>query len=63
MNTIIEIIGLLIGILKLISRMIKADMHYYLLVMRRFIIEKIIAPIISLATFGFIRLARVEDNE
>ena len=56
MNTII-------GLIKLVIRMIKADVHYYLLVMRRIIIEKIIAPIIELATFGFIRLVRIEDNE
>lgn len=30
--------------------------------MRRFIIEHIIAPIIELASFGFIRLMRVEDE-
>ncbi len=52
------IIGLLIGLIKLRTRMIVADMHYYLLVMRRIIIEKVIAPIIELATFGFIRLVR-----
>jgi hypothetical protein len=57
-----NIIGLLIGLIKLISRMIVADMHYYLLVMRRIIIEKVIAPIIELATFGFIRLVRVEEE-
>lgn len=55
-------IGLLIGLIKLIIRMIVADMHYYLLVMRRIIIEKVIAPIIELATFGFIRLVRVEEE-
>jgi hypothetical protein len=56
------IIGLLIGLIRLVSRMIVADMHYYLLVMRRIIIEKIIAPIIELATFGFIRLVRIEEE-
>ena len=58
-----NIIGLLIGLIKLISRMIVADMHYYLLVMRRIIIEKVIAPIIELATFGFIRLVAIEESE
>jgi hypothetical protein len=58
-----NIIGLLIGLIKLIIRMIVADMHYYLLVMRRIIIEKVIAPIIELATFGFIRLVRIEEEE
>lgn len=53
---IIEMIGLLIKLL------IK-NIHLGLLVMRRIIIEKIIAPIIELATFGFIRLVRIEDNE
>ena len=57
------IIGLLIGLIKLRTRMIVADMHYYLLVMRRIIIEKVIAPIIELATFGFIRLVRIEEEE
>jgi hypothetical protein len=57
-----NIIGLLIGLIKLIIRMIVADMHYYLLVMRRIIIEKVIAPIIELATFGFIRLVRIEEE-
>lgn len=42
--------------------MILADMHYYLLVMRRIIIEKVIAPIIELATFGYIRLVRIEEE-
>jgi hypothetical protein len=56
------IIGLLIGLIKLIIRTILADMHYYLLVMRRIIIEKVIAPIIELATFGFIRLVRIEEE-
>ena len=55
-NMIIEMIGLLIKLL------IK-NIHLGLLVMRRIIIEKIIAPIIELATFGFIRLVRIEDNE
>lgn len=58
-----NIIGLLIGLIKLRTRMIVADMHYYLLVMRRIIIEKVIAPIIELATFGFIRLVRIEEEE
>ena len=53
----------IIGLIKLVIRMIIADMHYYLLVMRRITIEKIIAPIIELATFGFIRLVRVEDEQ
>lgn len=57
-----NIIGLLIGLIKLITRTIIADMHYYLLVMRRIIIEKVIAPIIELATFGFIRLVRIEEE-
>ena len=57
-----NIIGLLIGLINLITRMIVADMHYYLLVMRRIIIEKVIAPIIELATFGFIRLVRIEEE-
>ena len=57
-----NIIGLLIGLIKLIARMIVADMHYYLLVMRRIIIEKVIAPIIELATFGYIRLVRIEEE-
>ena len=57
------IIGLLIGLIKLRIRMIVADMHYYLLVMRRIIIEKVIAPIIELATFGFIRLVAIEESE
>lgn len=57
-----NIIGLLIGLIKLMSRMILADMHYYLLVMRRIIIEKVIAPIIELATFGYIRLVRIEEE-
>lgn len=57
------IIGLLIGLIKLRTRMIVADMHYYLLVMRRIIIEKVIAPIIELATFGFIRLVAIEESE
>ena len=59
---ILNIIGLLIGLIKLIARMIVADMHYYLLVMRRIIIEKVIAPIIELATFGFITLRKVEEE-
>lgn len=58
-----NIIGLLIGLIKLRIRMIVADMHYYLLVMRRIIIEKVIAPIIELATFGFIRLVAIEESE
>ena len=58
-----NIIGLLIGLIKLRTRMIVADMHYYLLVMRRIIIEKVIAPIIELATFGFIRLVAIEESE
>ena len=53
----------IIGLIKLRTRMIVADMHYYLLVMRRIIIEKVIAPIIELATFGFIRLVRIEEEE
>jgi hypothetical protein len=52
----------IITILELITRTIIADMHYYLLVMRRIIIEKVIAPIIELATFGFIRLVRIEEE-
>lgn len=59
---ILNIIGLVLGLIRLISRMIVADMHYYLLVMRRIIIEKVIAPIIELATFGFIRLVRIEEE-
>ena len=55
-NMIIEMIVLLIQLL------IK-NIQLGLLVMRRIIIEKIIAPIIELATFGFIRLVRIEDNE
>ena len=58
-----NIIGLLIGLIKLRTRMIVADMHYYLLVKRRIIIEKVIAPIIELATFGFIRLVAIEESE
>ena len=53
----------IIGLIKLRTRMIVADMHYYLLVMRRIIIEKVIAPIIELATFGFIRLVAIEESE
>jgi hypothetical protein len=30
--------------------------------MRRIIIEKVIAPIIELATFGYIRLVRIEEE-
>lgn len=56
------IIGLVLGLIKLVIRTILADMHYYLLVMRRIIIEKVIAPIIELATFGFIRLVRIEEE-
>ena len=51
------------NIIGLISRTIVTYMHYYLLVMRRIIIEKVIAPIIELATFGFIRLVRIEEEE
>ena len=51
------------NIIGLISRTIITYMHYYLLVMRRIIIEKVIAPIIELATFGFIRLVRIEEEE
>ena len=51
------------NIIGLISRTIVTYMHYYLLVMRRVIIEKVIAPIIELATFGFIRLVRIEEEE
>jgi hypothetical protein len=56
------IIGLVLELIRLVSRTILADMHYYLLVMRRIIIEKVIAPIIELATFGFIRLVRIEEE-
>jgi hypothetical protein len=59
---IITILELILGLIKLITRTIIADMHYYLLVMRRIIIEKVIAPIIELATFGFIRLVRIEEE-
>jgi hypothetical protein len=57
-----DIIGLILGLIRLVSRTILADMHYYLLVMRRIIIEKVIAPIIELATFGYIRLVRIEEE-
>ena len=53
----------IIGLIKLRTRMIVTYMHYYLLVMRKIIIEKVIAPIIELATFGFIRLVRIEEEE
>jgi hypothetical protein len=59
---IITILESILGLIKLITRTIIADMHYYLLVMRRIIIEKVIAPIIELATFGFIRLVRIEEE-
>lgn len=62
MRTIIEIMSLIRLAIRVVIRMIIADMHYMLLVMRRFIIERIIAPIIELATFGFIRLVRVEEE-
>ena len=58
-----NIIGLIIGLLKRRTRTIATYMHYYLLVMRRIIIEKVIAPIIELATFGFIRLVAIEESE
>ena len=53
----------IIGLIKLRTRMLVTYMHYYLLVMRRIIIEKVIAPIIELATFGYIRLVRIEEEE
>ena len=58
-----NIIGLVLGLIRLVSRTIITYMHYYLLVMRRIIIEKVIAPIIELATFGYIRLVRIEEEE
>ena len=53
----------IIGLIKLRTRMLVTNMHYYLLVMRKIIIEKVIAPIIELATFGYIRLVRIEEEE
>ncbi len=62
MRIIIELISLIRLAIRLVIRMIVADTHYMLLVMRRILIEKVIAPIIELATFGFIRLVRVEEE-
>lgn len=63
MRKIITTIGLVIKCVGLIASILLDYVYMGLLTIGGIIIRFIIAPIVELASFGFIRIVRVEDKE